>query len=244
MGKTAQNEFGIQLGPARTMKPLAPQPNRTERVYQAIVDAICEGQLEAGTHLVQDQLAEQLGVSRQPIQQAMALLKADGLVEEVGRRGMQVATLNLALMRQHYDIRGVLDGLAARSAARQAANDRNIAAELERRGRAILIAGEDAMHQGNVSDQLRHDVAFHQLFYEFSGNPLIERDASSHWRFLRRAMGEILRLDELPEIIWKQHSDILQAVTTGRAKQAEKLAVNHVETVADVFEGAAEDVAN
>ena len=59
-------------------------PALGEQVYQAIVDEICDGTLEAGAHLVQEQLAARFGVSRQPVQQAMALLKADGLVEEAG----------------------------------------------------------------------------------------------------------------------------------------------------------------
>ena len=56
------------------MKILKSQPSLTDQVYDAIVDQICEGALSAGSHLVQEQLAERLGVSRQPVQQAMALM--------------------------------------------------------------------------------------------------------------------------------------------------------------------------
>ncbi|NIR59688.1 MAG: GntR family transcriptional regulator, partial [Gammaproteobacteria bacterium] len=75
-----------------------------EQVYQAILDEICDGTLSPGAHLVQEQLAERLGVSRQPIQQAIALLKADGLVEEAGKRGVRVTPLDATAMRHHYEI--------------------------------------------------------------------------------------------------------------------------------------------
>ena len=65
------------------MRRIAPRPSRAELAYQAILDEICEGWLASGTHLVQEDLAARLGVSRQPIQQAMARWKSDGLVQEL-----------------------------------------------------------------------------------------------------------------------------------------------------------------
>lgn len=64
--------------------PIRTAPGLAEQVYRAVLDEICDGALAPGASLVQEQLAERFGVSRQPIQQAMALLKADGLVEEAG----------------------------------------------------------------------------------------------------------------------------------------------------------------
>ena len=76
-------------------------PSLTDQIYHAIVDEICDGRLAPGAHLVQDALARRFGVSRQPVHQAMARLRADGMVEEAGRRGLFVAALDLARMRQH-----------------------------------------------------------------------------------------------------------------------------------------------
>ena len=81
------------------MKIIQPQPSLTEQVYDAIADEISDGALPAGAHLVQEQLAARLGVSRQPIQQAMALLKADGMVEEIGRRDLEATQRHAAQMR-------------------------------------------------------------------------------------------------------------------------------------------------
>lgn len=210
-------------------------PGLAEQVYQAVLDEICDGVLAPGAHLVQEQLAERFGVSRQPIQQAMALLKADGLVEEVGKRGLRVAQLDLALMRHHYDIRSALDGLAARLAARRAGETPAAARDIARRGEAILAKGRRAAEDKVTLDQVRSDEAFHNLIYEASGNPLLARTAEVHWRFLRRVMSEVLRHAEPPATIWRQHAEILEAVTEGDAELAETRASRHIEMAADAL---------
>lgn len=209
------------------MKIIQPQPSLTEQVYDAIADEICDGALPAGAHLVQEQLATRLGVSRQPIQQVMALLKADGMVEEIGRRGLRVTPLDLDLMRHHYDIRAVLDGLAARMAATRAQNIPGAAQTIAKQGEAILRLGKAAVDRGAVGEQVRHDEALHKLLYESSGNSLLTRTAEPHWRFLRRAMGAVLRYAELPGDIWRQHAEILEAVVAGDPARAEALIVAH-----------------
>lgn len=220
------------------MKPLDQLPSLTDRVYDAIVDEICEGRLPAGTHLVQEQLASRLGVSRQPIQQALALLKADGLIEEVGKRGMQVASLDLNAMRHHYNIRAALDALAVRELAARARSNLSVTDDLERRGRKILEAGRAAIERGSVAQQIREDEAFHALFYDVSGNPFLRRTTEPHWRFLRRIMGEVLRHAEPPRSIWHQHQEILEAVVRGDREQSERLAVDHIQRAADTLEDA------
>lgn len=214
--------------------PPAP-PSLTQQVYDAIVDEICGGALKAGSHLVQEQLASQFGVSRQPIQQAMALLKADGMVEELGKRGLHVTPLDLDLVRHHYDIRAALDGYAARAAAGQARANADLAAGLATRGRVILERGEAAIAAGDVAEQVRADAEFHGLIYDASGNPLLARTAEPHWRFLRRAMGEVLRFGQPPREIWRQHAEILAAIVAGEPSVAERRAVDHDVRAADAL---------
>jgi len=207
-------------------------PNLTDQVYDAIVAEICDGRLAAGTHLVQEQLAERFGVSRQPIQQAMARLKADSMVEEQGRRGLFVTLLDPSRMLQHYGVRAALDGYAARMAAERAREDAGFAADARREGRAILEAGEAAVAAGSMAEQIRLDDALHQMLYARSGNPMLATTAEPHWRFLRRAMGSILREAQPPREIWRQHAGILEAVVAGDAPEAERRAVAHVENAA------------
>ena len=222
------------------IKRVKTAPFLMDQAYQAILDEICDGTLPAGTHLVQEQLARDLGVSRQPIQQVMALLKADGLVEEAPGRGLRVAELSIDLMWRHYEIRAVLDGLAARLAARRAAASARDAGRISKRGETIVEAGTGAVAAGDVTHMVRHDVEFHGLIYEASGNPFIASTAEPHWRHLRRVMGEILRRAGPPDSIWQQHREILDAVVEGDEVRAEEFAVRHIEQAA---EGLAEAMA-
>lgn len=215
------------------MKRIEPHPSRTEQAYWAILEQICEGALAPGTHLVQEQLAGRLGVSRQPIQQAMALLKSDGLVQELGARGLYVAPLDLAVMRQHYEIRAALDELAVRLAAERARRSPEAAQQIARGGEAILDDGAAAVASGDIRRMVRHDVAFHRFLYEASGNALLATTAEPHWRYLRRVMSDVLRLAEPGPSIWQQHREILEAVVQGDARAAADRARRHVDGAAD-----------
>lgn len=223
------------------MKPLDMFPSLTERVYGAILDEILDGVLEPGEHLIQEQLAADLGVSRQPIQQAMALLRADGLVEETGKRGLTVARLDSARMRHHYDVRAVLDGYGARSAASAVKSGTIASRNIESRARPLLEAGSTAVARGAVRDQIRFDEALHKLIYELSGNPILAETAEPNWRFLRRAMADVLRHAEPPQTIWNQHHAIMDAILSGDPEAAETLAKEHVQLAANLLSEALEE---
>ncbi|MEJ2027856.1 MAG: GntR family transcriptional regulator [Limibacillus sp.] len=201
-------------------------PGLTEQVYQAILDEICDGVLPPGAHLVQEQLAERFGVSRQPVQQALALLKSDGLIQEIGKRGLRVAELDLTLMQQHYA--AAKPSRAARSAALRAKQDPAVAAQIEEAGSAMIERGLGAVERKDTLEQIRADEAFHKLIYEASGNPLLTGTAEVHWRFLRRVMSDVLRRAQPPVSIWSQHAAILAAVVAGDEQHAETRASDHI----------------
>lgn len=220
------------------MKPLSPPSGLTERVYGAILDDILDGALPAGEHLVQEQLATELQVSRQPIQQAIALLKSDGLVEEIGTRGVRVAPLDPDRMQHHYDLRAVLDGYGARRAAERVRSGALATAGFARAADRILSAGTSAIARGSVRDQIRQDEALHKLIYHASGNPALQETAEPHWRFLLRAMADVLRHAEPPRAIWDQHGEIVAAIVAGDADLAAKLAEAHASVAADLLSAA------
>lgn len=209
------------------MRLVRPQSSFADQIYEAVVDDICSGALAAGSHLVQEQIAARFGVSRQPVQQAMVRLKADGMVEEAGRRGLWVTPLEPGLMRHHYDIRAVLDGLAARLAAERLRATPGLAAPFRDVAADRLAAGIRAAESGDVAEQVRQDLAFHNLIYDASGNPLLARTAEPHWRFLRRAMGEVLRRATLPQEIWRQHAGIVAAIAAADPEEAETAMLRH-----------------
>src|SRR3954470_157652 len=99
------------------LQALASTPNLIERTSQQMLAAIADGTLLPGQRIRQAELAETLGVSRQPVSHALHLLKRQGLVEDVGRKGLRVVPLDPLRVMQLYQVREAVDGLAARLAA-------------------------------------------------------------------------------------------------------------------------------
>ena len=111
-------------------------PDLVERVYGALLDAIVEGSLAPGSRLTQEEIAAQLDVSRQPVLQALRLLKKDGFVLDAPGRGVVVAPLDAGSIAQLYEVRAALDALAARLAAgRRAVLDRRLVEQGRRAAR-------------------------------------------------------------------------------------------------------------
>ncbi|RVU15434.1 GntR family transcriptional regulator [Methylobacterium oryzihabitans] len=209
---------------------LTVQPRLAEQVYEAILSEIIEGRLAPNARLIQDELAEAYGVSRQPVQQALLLLRNHGLVKDAPRRGLIVSAPDAEYVRNLYEIRAALEGLACRMAAER--DPARAAAE----GAALIEAGRAAVAGGSRTQQIAADMAFHCFLYDLSGNPLIAETTAPHWHYLRRIMGEVLRGDETtPSALWDEHAAILDAVTAGDADEADRLARSHITRAAKVF---------
>ncbi|HEX4884863.1 MAG TPA: GntR family transcriptional regulator [Casimicrobiaceae bacterium] len=204
------------------MRTLEPQPTIVEQAYGAILDAICEGRLEPGERLTQESVAAKLDVSRQPVGQALLLLKQQKFLVEAGRRGLMVAPLDRDFMRWIYELRLGIDPLAASLATHRAA------AEVRERGEAILDEGRRAVREGGVPDLIRADMAFHMLLYEASGNRLFADLMGDLWNHLRRAMREVLLQRDYRRMIWTEHEQILRAIGAGDAEAAAALARAHL----------------
>jgi DNA-binding GntR family transcriptional regulator len=214
------------------MKIIESTPSLVERVTEAILNEITSGNLPPGSRIIQEQLATNLGVSRQPVQQALSLLHSQGILEEASGRGLLVAHLDPALVRNMYEIRAVLEGLACQRAA-----SNPITHEQRTKGEALLKAGRKAVASHSVRNMIQADMAFHHFIYSLSCNPLIASAMEHHWTNAQRVMGQVLQRDEQPNNVWDQHEIILNAIVAGQARQAEKLIREHIEGAADFLVG-------
>ncbi|HSO07712.1 MAG TPA: GntR family transcriptional regulator [Pelomicrobium sp.] len=195
------------------------QPDLVQQVYNALLEAICSGQLTEGQRVTQEEIAEQLAVSRQPVVQAFAMLRREGFLTEAGRKGVMVSPLDPDSLTHLYQIRASLDGLAAELAAQNPKRG-SLDAALIDRGRAAVAAGD-------VGAMVDADVAFHHRIYELSGNPLIEETLAQQWKHLRRYMGGVLEESGAREGIWDEHAAIFEAVKNGRPQDAGARAREH-----------------
>jgi DNA-binding GntR family transcriptional regulator len=192
-------------------------PDLVDQVYRALLDAISDGSLAPGARVTQEDLAERLAVSRQPVLQALRLLKKDGLLLDAPGRGLLVAPLDATLIAQVYEVREALDALAARLAAERRA-------PVDPR---LVEQGRRAARGRQIKAMVEADIAFHAAIYAASGNPLIERSAQAHWVHLRRVMGAVLQASPQREAIWDEHAAIAAAINAGDAKLASRLSEQH-----------------
>ena len=211
------------------MKVLAVQPKLVAQVHEAIVSEISAGKLKPGERIIQEQIAQLLGVSRQPVQQALLLLRTQGVLRDAPGRGLVVASLDLDQVSNLYDIRAVVEGLACRKAA-----ERN-AERAKKQGPSLIQSGRKAVAGGSVAAMIAADRKFHEFIYGLSENSLIAPTMEAQWTHTQRVMGEVLMRDELPRDIWDQHEAILDAVIAGDGAAAEALAREHISHAAAVM---------
>jgi DNA-binding GntR family transcriptional regulator len=205
------------------MKPLDPTPNLIDQVYARILDGIVDRTLPPGHRIRQNELAEQLGVSRQPVSHALHLLHRQGLVAESGRRGFEVTQLDPVRIRQLYELRGAIDALAAKLAAGRVKTDANARAALE----FALQAGRGVDSKTPLARLIALDVDFHRAIYRLSGNPAIEEMISPQWPHMRRSMATVLAELDYRQSAWTEHETIAAHILSGNAKAAEGAALAH-----------------
>jgi DNA-binding GntR family transcriptional regulator len=208
------------------MIPLEPAPNLTDQVYARILEAITDRTLLPGQRITQNELAEKLGVSRQPVSHALHLLHRQGLLAESGRRGFEVTQLDPERIRQLYEVRGAIDALAARLAAGRAKADAAGRAQLE----AALRAGRAIDRKTRLSRLIALDVDFHTAIYRLAGNPAISEMIVPQWPHMRRSMATVLAELDYRESAWAEHEAIAAQIFAGNAKAAESAAQAHALT--------------
>ena len=192
-------------------------PDLVDQVYRALRDAISDGSLAPGERLTQEDIAQRLAVSRQPVLQALRLLKKDGFVQDAPGRGVQVTPLDPDWIANVYQVRGALDALAAKLAAQHR----------YRIDPALIAAGRRAEKEAKVQDMIEADLAFHQAIYQGARNPLIAPSAHQHWHHLRRVMGAVVQAARQRESLWDEHEAIAQAIAAGDGSRAAELIEAH-----------------
>ena len=212
------------------LKILETTPDLVQRCYDALLAAIVDGEMVAGQKYTQEGLAARLGVSRQPILQALQALRRQGLIAETdNRRGVQVVPLDAAFVQHLYQVRSALDGAAARAAARTPRPD------LREPGMRLIREGRAASARRDLKALVEADMAFHALLYEASGNPLLVQTAAIHLHHTRRLMTTYLQQGVSLRNVWAEHQAILSAVIDGNARLAERLAREHAESAENLI---------
>lgn len=204
--------------------------NVLSRLRRMIVD----GELTAGQRLAEIPTAERLGVSRTPVRIAFRALEQEGLLIRHGARGYAVRKVSDADLANAVEVRGVLEGLAARQAAEQGIDDSTQTVLLQ-----CLRTGDALFEKGYVTEQdlaAYHDLnqRFHQAIITASGNSAVAAALSRH-EHIPFASVSALAIDSnnLSEEFRRfqfahmQHHTIVDALLSGQGARAEALMREH-----------------
>ncbi len=135
-----------------------------ELVCEHIREAIINGVFAPGERLMEIQMADEMGVSRTPVREAIRKLEMEGFVVMIPRRGTYVSNMSIKDIYEVYEIRTSLDILAAGLAAERINDD-----ELEELQRLLVQVGH-AIDSGDREKVLEADIAFHDVLYKASRN--------------------------------------------------------------------------
>jgi DNA-binding GntR family transcriptional regulator len=189
-----------------------------EQVKELLIGRIIRGELGPGAALVETRIAQELGVSQAPVREALRELELLRLVDSEAFRGTWVREVSDEELTEVYPIRAALEEVAARAATERLAGD---VGALEREIRGMATAA-------TLTEQVEHDVRFHELIVEASGN----RRLLELWRSLEvesRTVITALRTGLDAPAAARLHEPILDALRRGDPEEAGRRIRSHVE---------------
>jgi DNA-binding GntR family transcriptional regulator len=213
-----QMRAALRDTPARRVE--RPAPLR-EAVYDSIVELIITRALQPGQHLVESELADQLGVSRQPVREALQRLQTEGWVDLRPAQGAFVHEPTEHEADQLLAVRCLLETESARLAAAAATPDD------VKQLRRILKEGRAAVAAGDVPTVVSANSELHGLVTKMSGNTvltelisLVDRRVRWYYTPLARTRGTVS---------WKEHAELIDAIAHGDEQRAADVMRGHTE---------------
>ncbi|WP_305045205.1 GntR family transcriptional regulator [Geoalkalibacter sp.] len=198
-------------------KPIERHQTLREKILETIRDAILRGVLKPGEKVAEPELAERFGISRTPIREAFRQLESEGYLTVIPRKGAVVTALSERDVKEFYAIKAILEGYAARIAAKNLSDK-----EIERL-EAINQRLQQLADEGDVKAFYRTHNEFHELFIRAAGNQkLAELINQLVIKFNRPRMAS-LSLPGRMQISVNEHSRLLEAFKNRNGEQADNL---------------------
>lgn len=188
--------------------------------YERLLSAIDSGDLPPGSRLLESQLAERMGISRTPVREALRRLEAQGLVTHEPHRGVVVAELDYDQLGELYAVREVLEGTAARLAARHASPEEIDVLREMAESHAALVDDAQGLAEANKRFHRQINRACHNRYL----NSMLENMRVN----LALLSGTTFTLPERRRATVTEHREIVDAIAAGDEALAERLARQHI----------------
>lgn len=202
--------------------PEAPPVSLKSQVLGRLREAIVQGRYRPGEVLVAARVAEELGVSRTPVREALQALEAEGLVRSLPNRGVVVEGITPAEVEDIFTIRSVLEALAARWAARNMTEE-----ELAELGEIVDLM-EFYTAREDVDQVTRLDTRFHQLIVNGSRSRPLKHALGGAVYYVQQARAASLRVPGRLLRALEEHRDICRALTARDGDRAAEAISTHI----------------
>ncbi|MEA3421564.1 MAG: GntR family transcriptional regulator [Acidobacteriota bacterium] len=199
--------------------------NLSEDVYEAIKRRLGDKDLRPGAKIKEERLAEELGVSRTPVREAIHKLEREGLVEIIPRYGTFVANLSPKDVEEIYDLRGALERLAVRLSLLKPGK--------EKFHEKLLEISESHhkcksyIEKGNFEPFIKADIAFHNFLIRSSQNSRLIQVMDNLNAQVQLGRMESISVPGRAERGLKEHEEIINAMLGEDVNKAEKLIRKH-----------------
>lgn len=201
----------------------------SEVVCNTLREAIRDGIFKSHERLMEIRLAEELGVSRTPIREAIRKLEQEGFVVMVPRRGAYVADISTKIVKDVFEIRIALEELAAGLAAANIHPDELVLLE------NLLRDIQKYVEAGDMKKLIEADVRFHEVLYGASRNERLVEILNNLREQMLRFRSFSAYLPGRLRNTWQEHRDLLDAIAAHDVEKAKAVAVNHLSTAQDVL---------
>lgn len=198
-----------------------------EIVFESMREAIISGVLEPGERLMEIQLAEEMGVSRTPVREAIRKLELEGFVVMIPRKGAYVAGVSHKDVADVFEIRAALEGLAAGLAAERVTEE-----EIEQMERILLSPSDEEM---DLEDIVESDTDFHALVYKASRNERLIQILANLREQIQRFRATSLAVPGRIKDAIDEHRAIVEALARHDVEEAQSLAMSHIVTAENIM---------
>lgn len=193
-----------------------------EVVFHSLREAILTGKLQPGERLMEIQLAEQLGVSRTPVREAIRKLELEGLAVMIPRKGAEVAKITEKQLRDVLEVRKALEELAVQLACRRI-SPKDVE-ELEQAHKEV----QEMAVKKELMELVRADVRFHDIIYHAADNERLLQILYHLRQQIYRYRLEYLKNTDNHTLIIQEHEDILRALSSQNIESAMDAISRHI----------------